>query len=121
MSRLSVSLTPFQAEVASWALGAMEDYWGAPPGEPVDPKSDGVVENEFTLPADEPRVPYIVGTRLILSSWNEVNDDLAYRVGEQHLDMLDDQLDGAEITDGQCRGRKTSCRKLAAAIKRVSP
>jgi hypothetical protein len=84
-----ITLTKIEASHAAWAFGAMSDYWGAPcaPDQTPDAQAEGVVENDLVVPPGA-TMPWLDGTTLVLSSWDEVNNDLVFRVGEQLFDML---------------------------------
>lgn len=111
-----IALTKELRDDVEWAFSAMEDYWGArcAPGGAPDPESEACQHNELTVP-DGATMPYIdAGGALVLSSWEEPNTDLAYRLGTQLVMMLDDNLD---ISSQKRAARKRALERLAEKIE----
>lgn len=79
-----IKITPTQADAVKWAMSALEEYW-------CDHDAEGVTENDFPngIP-DSWTFPTIDGDILTLSDWDEINDDLAYRIGTQLVEMAED-------------------------------
>lgn len=112
-----ILLTPVQLEAVQWAFGAMADFWGAGPGESPDPDAEVIRESEDLSEMPEGAVmPHLEGNTLHLSAWNEINDDLAFRVGEMQLSILSDMNSDGEITDRQAARRGSILTALAQDI-----
>jgi hypothetical protein len=127
MSRAAIiALTAAEADAVNWAFGAMSDYWNAAcePGSTPDPDAEGVTENDLAVPVGA-QMPFLSwgakagsGAALTLSTWEEVNDDLLYRIGQQLPDMADDAKSiGGDFTP-QAAGRTVGmCNRLAAKLR----
>ena len=86
-----MKLNKHQREAVIWALDCMWQYWDRDSGEGYEAVMDE--GPQWPEPTDW-HLPAVRSDRtLILSNWHEVNDDLAYRIGTQLVDMIQD---GAE-------------------------
>lgn len=114
----TIFLTDAEREHVEWAFGAMHDYWGAEckPGETPDASAEGVTENDLTVP-DYARMPFLNGGALTLSTWDEVNDDLRYRVEEMLPDMADNAIGNADMSRQRAQGVARSCASFAAKLR----
>lgn len=112
-------VTPVQREAVEHAFGAMQDYWGVPCERDKVPTDDaeGVIGNDYTVP-EGAKMPYLLGKTLVLSTWHEINDDLAYRVGEQYVDVLDDLVDCGEMTEQTAGRHATLLRAIGKEIRK---
>jgi hypothetical protein len=114
-----IHLTPAKRDHVEWAFGAMFDYWGAAcePGAAPDPAAEGVTENELEVP-EGATMPYLDGDTLVLSTWAEINDDLAQRIGQQLPDMADNAACvGGGLSPQRAASVVRSAHDLAASIR----
>ena len=103
-TKIEIKITKFQADAVEWALGAMDEYWD---GSEHDGDAAG--------PDDLPRLD---GTTLLLSHRDDIAEDLAYRVGDQLVDMTRAEA-GADISEAQAGGQIRSLEALAEKIRRA--
>jgi hypothetical protein len=93
--RVRVKLTLAQAEQVQWALDAMADFWCSETGAH---ERGGEVHSESDLPLLGPcqgaRGPQKTARILALSTADEINSDLLYRLEVQLQDMADGESDG---------------------------
>ncbi len=115
----TIKLTDWQKESVEWAFGAMDDYWGGgcKAGESPGPDGEVIIDGDYTIPPDA-HMPYLDGNTLFLSNWNEINDDLCYRVSEQLVDMVLDQS-GMTYSDREANAKALSLRQLGDKIKDI--
>lgn len=118
MSPATITLTPTEREHVEWAFGAMHDYWGATcePRETPDASAEGVTENEFTVP-EGATMPFLTGHVLTLSTWDEVNDDLRYRVEEQLPDMIDSVKGEDQMSPQRASAHTAACASFGRKIR----
>jgi hypothetical protein len=105
-TKIEIKITKFQADAVEWALGAMDDYW------------DGSGHGRLLGPAGPDELPRLDGTTLLLSHRDDIADDLAYRVGDQLVDMTRAEA-GADISEAQAGGQIRSLEALAEKIRRA--
>lgn len=91
-------LTKKQLELVEWALGPMADFWCTEEGAY---ERDGEVYQE----SDLPRIQF---GQLFLSTVEEINEDLLYRLEEQLPDMASQDVGNA--TPGDAKRAKDAAR-----------
>lgn len=110
-----IKLTPLQAEHIEWALDPMQEYWGGWDGKPT---REGEMFSEAGDPdleiPDGAIMPILDGDMLAISNWDQINDDLLYRIGEMLPGMIEDNT---EFSPQQISGQKRSCEMLAEKIE----
>lgn len=118
----TIRITPAERDDLEWAFDALASYWGADcvEGQAPSPEAEGVTENELIIPGDA-LMPFIDDDRLVLSTWDEINDDLAYRIGEQRPGMADNAASiGGDMSPQRAGQIAARCHALAERIREAS-
>jgi hypothetical protein len=106
-----IGLTKAQADQVEWALGPMSDHWCTASGAHA---RDGSIHDDADLPNLETTKWKNPAAVLILSSFDEINEDLLYRLEVQLQHMADDDDTAAS------RGHAIAGANAAERIRRQS-
>lgn len=84
--QIAIPLTKAQAEAVAWAIDPMEDFWCTEAG--ANERGDIFIHDADKLP----RIDRTAGRygSLILSTVEDINTDLQYRICEQYRSMAQD-------------------------------
>jgi len=108
----SIPLNANQIEAVEWALGTMEEFWDPDKGA----EAEGVEANDLE-PPDSWTLPRVENGRLILSDWNEVNEDMAYRIRENLVDMAEENTVDGPLDERHRKAGYISRQKMTALEK----
>lgn len=105
-------------------IGVLEDCWGGQcaPGQYADTQAPAAHDFDIEIPVGA-TMPYVCDGHLVLSNFNEINDDIAGRLDNQLVSIIRDNTgdlkDGFDYSPQQAAARIKAYRALAASVRKA--